>query len=99
MNMTRCPECNHHRKGEEYKCPKCDCFYSPLDEILAAEADEVEKRTLAGRFKATKESSSTWIAFKEEYQRLNEASPYNITLIFSVIFMFVFTMTLSVVVM
>ncbi len=97
MNMTQCPQCNRQRKGEEYKCPKCDCFYSPLDEILAAEAAEIEKRSFTGRFKASKEASNFWGAVKKEYQRLENSSPYNITLIFAVIIMFIFTMTLSVI--
>ncbi len=96
MNMTQCPQCNHQRTGEEYKCPKCDCFYSPLDEILAAEADEVERRSFTGRFKAAKEASNFWGAVKSEYQRLEEESPYNVSLILVVIVMFIFTMTLSV---
>ncbi len=96
MNMTQCPQCKHQRKGEEYKCPKCDCFYSPLDEILAAEADEIERRSFTGRFKVAKEKSNFGGAVKAEYQRIEEASPYNVSLILAVIVMFIFTMTLSV---
>jgi len=96
MNMTKCPQCDRQRKGEEYKCPDCDCFYSPLDEILAAEAAEIEKRSFVGRFKASKKESNFWGAVKKEYKRLDDTSPYNVSLILMVIVMFIFAMTLSV---
>ena len=96
MNMTQCPQCNRKRKGEEYKCPECDCFYSPLDEILADEEAEREKRSFMGRFKAIRASDDSKGAFKEEYDRLNKASPYDIGLVLAVILMFIFAMVISV---
>ncbi|MCK4494694.1 MAG: hypothetical protein KAU26_11595 [Methylococcales bacterium] len=96
MNMTQCPQCAHKRHGEEYKCPKCNCFYSPLDEILAQEAAEKEKRSFSGRLKAIKAAKNPIKAFFEEYQRENKAAPYNITIFLAIIFMFVFMMVISV---
>jgi hypothetical protein len=96
MNMTQCPQCHQQRDGEEYKCPQCDCFYSPLDEILAEEDAEREKRSFIGRWKAIKASKNSTQAFKEEYHRLNKNAPYDIGLTLAVIFMFIFAMTFSV---
>lgn len=96
MNMTQCPQCNHQRKGEEYKCPECNCFYSPLDEVLATEAAEIEKRSFKGRLKAIKSANNSIEAFKQEYQRLEETTPYSTFLALGVIFVFIFALIISV---
>jgi predicted ATP-dependent serine protease len=96
MNMTHCPQCQHQREGEEYKCPKCDCFYSALDEMLATEADEIKKRSFIGRLQAIKTASNSIEALKNEYQRLEDSTPYSTILALGVIFMFIFALIISV---
>ena len=49
--MKNCPQCGQARQGEDYKCPKCDVFYSQLDEILFEEYQKQEKNSLKGRLK------------------------------------------------
>lgn len=94
--MNKCPECGHQRAGDEYKCPKCDCFYSQLDEILATEAAETERRSIKGRLKAIKEADNSFVAFKEAFKRLKETTPKRTILTLAVIFIFIFALIVSV---
>ena len=96
MNMNNCPECGHQREGDEYKCPKCDCFYSQLDEILATEEEEKESRSLKGRLKSIQKSDDSINAFKQEFNKLKDATTEKALLTLALIFMFVFALVLSV---
>ncbi|NOQ35593.1 MAG: hypothetical protein GQ569_06825 [Methylococcaceae bacterium] len=96
MNMTKCPQCGNQRNGEEYKCPKCDCYYSELDEILATEKAELEKRSIKGRLNAIRAADDSMAAFKKECLRVKENTPKIALFSLALIVMFIFTMTLSV---
>lgn len=49
--MNKCQSCGHERNGREMKCPQCGGFYSKVDEILAEEEANEEKRSFRGRCK------------------------------------------------
>lgn len=49
--MKNCPQCGHERVAETYKCPDCDVFYSQLDELLFAEQQRLEAKTLKARLR------------------------------------------------
>lgn len=96
MNMNECPQCHQPRKAEEYKCPKCDCYYSQLDEILAKEEAEREKKSFKGRFKTAKKSKGSKQAFSDEIDRLREETPLRTKFTLIVICLFVFALVISV---
>ncbi len=96
MSMNTCPKCGKQREKDEYKCPECDCYYSQLDEILAAEEAELEKRSLKGRLRAVKEADDSIEAFKNEYRRLQETTPLRTKFTLLVIVIFVFALVVSV---
>lgn len=96
MSMNQCPQCGRHREKEEYKCPDCDCFYSQLDEILAAEEAELERRSVKGRLRAVKEADDSIEAFKKEYRRLQENTPLTTKIAIAVSLIFVFALVVSV---
>lgn len=96
MSMNICPECGRRREGDEYKCPECDCYYSQLDEILAAEEAELERRSLKGRLRAVREADNSIEAFRNECRRLKENTPLRTKFTLLVIFIFVFALVVSV---
>ncbi len=96
MNMNECPQCHQARKAEEYKCPNCDCYYSPLDEILAEEEAERKKDTFKSRFKAAKASNGSMQALSDEVDRLREETPLRTKFTLVVICLFVFALVISV---
>ncbi|MFA5984221.1 MAG: hypothetical protein WC782_09405 [Methylococcaceae bacterium] len=69
--MKNCPQCGQPRQGEAFKCPRCDIFYSKIDEILFEQQVEAEKDSFNTHIKAilasdnitralTKQLKSTW---------------------------------------
>ena len=94
--MNTCPACGQTRQAEEYRCLKCGCFYSQLDEILAAEQAEQEKHTFKGRLKAVRAADNPRQALVAELRSIKAQTPARTFVTLAVIFMFVFALMVSV---
>jgi uncharacterized membrane protein YvbJ len=94
--MNKCPQCGQQRKADEYKCPNCGCFYSQLDEILAGEDAEKEKKSFKGRLKAVIRADNPKQALFNELQNVKENTPGKTMFTLVVIFVFVFALIVSV---
>jgi uncharacterized membrane protein YvbJ len=94
--MNKCPQCGQPRQAEEYRCLKCGCFYSQLDEILAAEQAEQEKHSFKGRLKAIRQAENPQQALLAELRSIKQNTPTQTFVVFAVIFMFIFALIVSV---
>ena len=90
--MNKCPECGQPRKADEYRCLACGCFYSQLDELLAAEAEAQYKKSFKGHLQRIWQADDSKQALKAEIH----AVPTQTLLTFAVIFIFVFALVVSV---
>lgn len=95
--MNKCPQCGQRRQADEYRCLACGCFFSQLDEILAAEEEEKQRKSFKGRLKAIKNSEDSWQALSNEFRSVRENTPRRTFLVMLVIFAFVFALMVSVV--
>ncbi len=94
--MNKCPQCGRPRKKDDLKCPVCDCFYSKLDEILATDAAEKERKSLKGRLKSIINADNPKQSLYNELQDIKENTPRKTMFTFFVIFVFVFALVVSV---
>jgi hypothetical protein len=94
--MNKCPQCGQQRRAEEYRCLACGCFYSQLDEILAAEAATTERNSFKGRLKSILEANNRKQALITELQTLKENTPPRTLFTLVVIFVFIFALIVSV---
>lgn len=90
--MKNCPKCGQARLGEEFKCPKCDVFYSQLDEILFEEQQKLEKDTLQGRLKKILAAEDRKQALREELKTFWKNTPLKTKIVFWTVFAFVFAL-------
>jgi hypothetical protein len=96
MNMNCCPQCGQKRIAEEFKCPKCACFYSQLDEILAAQEAEIEQKSLQGHLKAIWNAEQPQQALRNELKSLRANTPQRTKFTLIVIGLFIFALIVSV---
>jgi hypothetical protein len=94
--MNKCPKCGQQRQADEYRCFTCGCFYSRLDEILADEEAEREKKSFKGRLKMIRTADNPKQALINELRTLKENTPQQTFLTFGVIFIFIFALIVSV---
>jgi uncharacterized membrane protein YvbJ len=94
--MNKCPQCGQQRKADEYRCFACGCFYSQLDEILADEEAERERRTLKGRLKAIRQADNPKQALIDELMAIKTNTPRRTSFTLLLIFIFVFALIVSV---
>jgi uncharacterized membrane protein YvbJ len=94
--MNKCPQCGQQRKADEYRCLVCGCFYSQLDELLAAEEAENERKSVKGRLKAIQNADNPKQAFIHELITLKEHLPRKAAFTLVVVFVFIFALIVSV---
>lgn len=94
--MNKCPQCGQQRKADEYRCLSCGCFYSQLDEILAAEEAEKEKTSFKGRLNAIRKANNPKQALSDELRRIRQNTPTKTLFTLVVIFVFIFALMVSV---
>lgn len=94
--MNKCPQCGQLRQADEYRCLACGCFFSQLDEILAAEQAEKERASFKGRLNAIITADNPKQAFITELQTLWKNTPPRTLFTLLVIFMFIFALIVSV---
>lgn len=94
--MTKCPQCGQQRKADEYRCLACGCFYSQLDEILASEEAEKERKSFKGRLKAIRTANNPKLALTDELRDIRQNTPNRTIFTLAVIFVFVFALIVSV---
>lgn len=94
--MNKCPQCGQQRKADEYRCPTCGCFYSQLDEILAAEEAEKKRKSFIGRLKAIRNAHNHKQALIDELGRVIQSTPNQTLFTFVIIFVFIFALIVSV---
>jgi hypothetical protein len=95
--MKNCPICGQPRFGEEFKCPKCDVFYSQLDEILFDEREKLAEKTLKRRLKvilAAKDHKKELLL--HELGSIWKNTPLKTKITLLTIFAFVFAMVVGV---
>ena len=90
--MKNCPECHQPRLGEEFKCPKCDVFYSKLDELLFEEQQKKEQNSLKGRLKVVLAAADHKQAMREEFKRAWKNTPLKTKITLWSIFAFIFVL-------
>lgn len=96
VSMNKCPQCGQQRKADEYRCLFCGCFYSQLDEILAAEEAATERKSFKGRLKAIKKADNAKQALMEELHDIRRSTPNKTLFTLFVIFVFIFALIVSV---
>ncbi len=94
--MNKCPQCGQQRKADEYRCLSCGCFFSQLDEILAAEEAEKERTSFKGRLKAISNADDLKQALIDELSSIKQSTPNQTFITFVVIFAFIFALIVSV---
>lgn len=94
--MRKCPQCGQHRKTDEYRCLSCGCFYSHLDEILAAEEAEQERQSVKGRLQHIMAANNSKQALFDELLNIKENTPTRTFLTLAFIFIFIFALIVSV---
>jgi len=94
--MKNCPKCGQPRKGEAFKCPSCDVFYSQLDEFLYEEQQALEKNTLTGRLKIVWAATDRKQALREQMADIWQSTPLKTKITLFTIFAFVFALVVSV---
>jgi len=94
--MKNCPKCGQARQGEEFKCPKCDVFYSQLDEILFEEQQKQEKNSLKGRLNTILAAKDRKQAIRNEVKTIWKNVPLKTKITLWTIFAFVFALVVSV---
>jgi hypothetical protein len=94
--MKNCPQCGQPRKGEEFKCPACDVFYSQLDELLYAEQQRQERDTFKGHLKQILAAEDYKQAAGDELKYLWETTPLKTKVALWTVFAFVFVLVTGV---
>lgn len=94
--MKNCPKCGQPRLGEEFKCPKCDVFYSQLDELLFEEQQRMEQATLKGALKRIRASDDRKQALKGELKTLWQNTPLKTKISLWTIIAFVFVLVVGI---
>ncbi len=94
--MNQCPICGHKRQGEEKKCPKCEVFYSVIDEFLAQEEAKDEEQLFKTRAKRVLAAADRKQAFKDELKLIYRELPKGSMFVLYVVLAFIFAMLLSV---
>ncbi|MDD1622624.1 MAG: hypothetical protein LUQ11_14200 [Methylococcaceae bacterium] len=94
--MKNCPKCGQPRHGEEFKCPQCDVFYSPLDELLYDEQRKLEQNTFKGALKRILAAEDRKQALRDELKTLWKNTPLKTKIALWTIFAFVFVLVVGV---
>jgi hypothetical protein len=94
--MKNCPKCGQARLGEEFKCPRCDVFYSQLDEFLYEEQQVLERASVKGRIKAVWDAADRKQALRKELSRSWRETPLKTKIALWTIFAFVFALVFGV---
>lgn len=94
--MKNCPQCGQKRVGEEFKCPKCDVFYSQLDQLLYEEHLKQERVSLIGRWKFIASAENPKNAFKAELNNIWQATPLRTKITLWTIFAFIFALIFAI---
>ena len=94
--MNQCPECGQKRQADEYRCLNCGCFYSQLDEILAAEEAEQYRTSIKGRLNAIRTADHPKQALFDELSSIKKNTSCKTFFTLWVIFAFIFTLIVSV---
>ncbi len=94
--MKNCPRCGQPRLGEEFKCPKCDVFYSQLDELLFEEQQKLEQNTLKGALKRILAAEDRKQALGDELKIVWRNTPIKTKIALWTIFAFVFVLVVGV---
>lgn len=94
--MKNCPQCGQPRLGEEFKCPRCEVFYSQLDEMLFAEQQERERHTFKGGWKRILAAEDHQQALRDELKTLWRNTPLKTKIVLWTIVAFVFVLVVPV---
>ena len=94
--MNQCPVCGQRRQGDARKCPKCDVFFSKIDEFLAEEEAKDEQALFKTRVKKIWAADDRKQAFKQELKTIYSELPQGSLFVLYVVIAFIFAMTLVV---
>jgi uncharacterized Zn finger protein (UPF0148 family) len=89
-NMTHCPQCGGVRKGEEFKCPQCDVFYSQLDQWLFEEQQQAEYHSWGARLKRIWAAEQRKQAVAREGRLLWRNTPLKTKIVYITVAAFIF---------
>lgn len=95
--MKNCPQCGQARIGEEFKCPRCDVFYSQLDELLFEEQQRLERDTLAGAMKRIRAAADRKQATKQELAAIWRKMPLRTKIVLWTVLAFLFVLIVPVI--
>lgn len=94
--MKNCPQCGQSRQGDDLKCPSCDVFYSPLDELLYEEQQKQEASTFKGLINRIRTADDRKQACTDELKTLWRNTPLQTKISLFTIAAFVFALVVSV---
>lgn len=94
--MKYCPKCGLSRIGEEFKCPKCDIFYSKLDEILFDQQQIKDRNSFKNRLKVIFNAENPKQAFNNEVKLAWQNTPLKTKISLLTIFAFVFALVFGI---
>lgn len=95
--MNQCPQCGYQRQGFEKKCPRCDLFYSKIDEFLAEEEAKEEQYAFKTRLKHIIKATDRKQACIDELHAIYQAMPKGSLWVLYLILTFIFAMTMMVI--
>lgn len=88
--MNQCSQCGQARKGFEKKCPRCDLYYSKIDEFLAEEEARETQNTFKTRanrvLSATDRKQTLFNEVRAVYQAMPKGSLWVIYLVLTFVF-------------
>ncbi|MCK4842413.1 MAG: hypothetical protein KAT04_11135 [Methylococcales bacterium] len=95
--MNNCSQCGQPQKKLESRCPNCGSLNAKIDDILAREAEEKEKNSLKGKIKIILQSNDKKQALYSQLNLIKTSLSKKALFTLFVIFVFIFTMTYSVI--
>jgi predicted ATP-dependent serine protease len=97
MDMNACSQCGRQRQGFEKKCPRCNVFYSKIDEFLAEEQAKEERYAFKTRIKRVMKGTDRKQAFWGELEQIYQAMPKGSLWVLYVVLTFIFALMMVVI--
>jgi len=95
--MNNCSQCGQTIGSINSRCPHCNSLNSKIDNILATEAAEAEKRSLKGKLKSILQAENKKQAFLFQISTAKQSLTKESLFILLIVFAFIFSMTFAVI--
>jgi len=93
LQMNNCSQCGQPLIEKESRCPHCNSLNSKIDDILAKEADEIERKSFKGQLKTIYQAENRKQALLAHIKRHKQSLTLKQLFTLFVIFAFIFAMS------